>query len=45
MALYHPAAALYNGGLRKTLMEDFSKIPRVIQKIKEEKTKLIVLEN
>ncbi len=26
LPLYHPAAALYNGSLRKTLEEDFSKI-------------------
>ncbi len=33
MALYHPAAALYNGGLKKTLLEDFAKIPLIIEKI------------
>lgn len=26
LALYHPAAALYNGGLRATLQEDFARI-------------------
>ncbi len=35
--LYHPAAALYNGGMRETLLEDFKKIPKVIKKIKDEK--------
>jgi len=30
-ALYHPAAALYNGGLRETLIEDFKKIPKIIK--------------
>lgn len=30
--LYHPAAALYNGGMRETLIEDFKKIPLVLQK-------------
>jgi DNA polymerase len=34
LPLYHPAAALYNGGMRETLMKDFKKIPRVLQKIK-----------
>jgi hypothetical protein len=29
--LYHPAAALYNGGLRQTLLDDFAKIPIIIQ--------------
>ena len=32
--LYHPAAALYNGGMRETLIEDFKKIPKVLEKIK-----------
>jgi uracil-DNA glycosylase len=35
LALYHPAAALHNGGLRKTLLEDFQKIPQIIKKINE----------
>ena len=33
--LYHPAAALYNGGMRQTLLDDFRKIPIVLKKIKE----------
>ncbi len=32
-ALYHPAAALYNGSMRATLIEDFKKIPKVIEKL------------
>jgi DNA polymerase len=32
--LYHPAAALYNGGMRGTLIEDFKKIPKVLKAIK-----------
>ncbi|MDB4984044.1 MAG: Phage polymerase-related protein [Patescibacteria group bacterium] len=35
--LYHPAAALYNGGMRETLMMDFKKIPKVLEKIQESK--------
>lgn len=31
--LYHPAAALYNGSMRQTLLEDFQKIPNVLEKI------------
>ena len=31
MPLYHPAAALYNGGMRDTLLEDFSAIPHVLE--------------
>jgi DNA polymerase len=33
LALYHPAAALYNGSMRSTLHEDFSKIPALLKKI------------
>jgi len=34
MPLFHPAAALYNGGMRQTLIDDFAKIPLTLQKIK-----------
>jgi uracil-DNA glycosylase family 4 len=34
LPLYHPAAALYNGAMRETLMKDFKKIPIVLKKIK-----------
>jgi len=30
--LYHPAAALYNGALRQTLIDDFVAVPKLIQK-------------
>jgi uracil-DNA glycosylase family 4 len=33
MPLFHPAAALYNGGLRQTLLDDFTTIPEIIKKI------------
>lgn len=33
MPLYHPAAALYNGGMRDTLIEDFKKIPKIIEQL------------
>ena len=33
LPLFHPAAALYNGGLRQTLIEDFAKIPSILKKI------------
>ena len=33
MPLFHPAAALYNGGMRSTLMEDFNNIPIVIKSL------------
>ncbi|PKL31382.1 uracil-DNA glycosylase [Candidatus Saccharibacteria bacterium HGW-Saccharibacteria-1] len=35
--LYHPAAALYNGGLRSTLVEDFNKLSKIIDFHKNEK--------
>lgn len=33
LPLYHPAAALYNGGMRQTLLEDFAKLPVILKKI------------
>lgn len=33
LPLYHPAAALYNGSLRKTLIEDFATIPSILETI------------
>jgi uracil-DNA glycosylase len=32
--LYHPAAALYNGSMRETLIKDFERIPKVLEAIK-----------
>lgn len=34
-ALYHPAAALYNGSMRETLINDFKKLPKVLGKIEQ----------
>lgn len=36
--LYHPAAALYNGRLRETLLDDFARIPKIMQLIKEDRS-------
>lgn len=36
LPLFHPAAALYNGGLRQTLVEDFQNIPATLQLIRKE---------
>ncbi len=33
LPLYHPASALYNGGMRETLKEDFVLISKIIQRI------------
>jgi uracil-DNA glycosylase len=37
LPLFHPAAALYNGGMRQTLVDDFAAIPRIIELIEERK--------
>jgi DNA polymerase len=34
-ALYHPAAALYNGSMRTVLIQDFKKIPKVLEAVKK----------
>lgn len=34
LPLFHPAAALYNGSMRQTLIDDFATIPIIIEKIK-----------
>jgi uracil-DNA glycosylase len=31
--LYHPAAALYNGAMRQVLIEDFNKIPDILENL------------
>jgi len=36
MPLFHPAAALYNGSLRQTLIDDFLKVPEVIRQINKD---------
>jgi DNA polymerase len=33
LPLFHPAAALYNGGMRETLLADFALIPQILEKI------------
>lgn len=33
MPLFHPAAALYNGGMRQTLIDDFLKVPEVVKQL------------
>lgn len=34
-ALYHPAAALYNGSMRTVLIQDFKKIPKVLEAVRK----------
>lgn len=41
LPLYHPAAALHNGSLRKTLLEDFGKIPAILKKIDQSKAEKV----
>jgi uracil-DNA glycosylase family 4 len=33
LPLFHPAAALYNGGMRQTLLDDFAQIPLILEKV------------
>ena len=33
--LFHPAAALYNGAMRETLMADFARIPTILAKVSQ----------
>ena len=37
LPLFHPAAALYNGGMRQTLINDFKKIPEILKLTRERK--------
>jgi len=33
LPLFHPAAALYNGAMKQTLVDDFARIPLILEKI------------
>lgn len=35
LPLFHPAAALYNGGMRQTLFDDFAGLPEIIKQIEQ----------
>ncbi len=35
LPLFHPAAALYNGGMRQTVIDDFMTIPAILELINE----------
>lgn len=35
--LFHPAAALYNGSMRKTLIDDFNNLPIILKKLSKGK--------
>lgn len=35
LPLFHPAAALYNGGLRQTLFDDFANLPEIINQLEQ----------
>ena len=37
LPLFHPAAALYNGAMRQTLLDDFALIPAILNKLKSKK--------
>jgi DNA polymerase len=44
LPVYHPAAALYTGTLRETMLEDFAKIPKLLAKIDELEPREVVIE-
>ena len=35
LPLFHPAAALYNGGMRQTVIDDFTAIPDILKQLHE----------
>lgn len=37
LPLFHPAAALYNGAMRQTLVDDFKRIPQILTLIRQTK--------
>lgn len=39
LPLFHPAAALYNGSMRQTLIDDFNSIPAIIKQVSHSNTK------
>lgn len=39
LPLFHPAAALYNGGMRQTLLDDFAKLPAILKRIQGSEVK------
>ncbi len=41
LPLFHPAAALYNGGMRQTLVDDFAAIPHILEHIQAQNRKEI----
>lgn len=45
MPLFHPAAALYNGSMRQTIMDDFAKIPQVLKLIQDSNDRKETFEN
>lgn len=42
--MYHPAAALHAGNLRKTIEDDFGKIPQALEKIEQAEQPALVAE-
>lgn len=42
--LYHPAAGLYQGSLKATLVSDFAKVPAVLKAVQQEREKQALLD-
>lgn len=43
LPLYHPAAALYNGAMREVLLDDFARVPEILNQIKKREIRENVL--
>jgi len=43
LPLFHPAAALYNGAMRETLIDDFAKLPNIIKQVETRENVLKIM--
>jgi DNA polymerase len=43
LPLFHPAAALYNGAMRETLMDDFARLPNIIKQVQTRENVLKIM--
>jgi hypothetical protein len=43
MHMYHPAAALHAGNMRKVIQEDFLKLPAALEKVREATPALVTV--
>ena len=43
LPLFHPAAALYNGAMRETMIDDFAKLPNIIKQVETRENVLKIM--